>query len=184
MSRASAGRNWETYLGDPEGSQYSSLRQINRNNVHRLRLAWIYRSGDGRSDNLTQIQCNPLVIDGVLYATSPALKLFALDAVIGQELWRFEPVQAGLLTSGVGINRGVVFRRNGTEARILYIAGPYLVAVDARTGRLISDFGQNGRVDLRDDLGRDARDLYVVGTSPPALFENLVIVPNPGRRRT
>ena len=176
-AKGAAGRNWDTYLGDPESSQYSELRQIHRRNVHRLEVAWIYRSGDARADNLSQIQCNPLVIDGVLYGISPQLKLFALDAATGRELWRFDPVQAGLLQSGAGIQRGMVFWRDGTHARLLYTAGPYLVAVDAQTGRLIPSFGQNGRVDIREDLGRDVRGLYVVGTSPPAVFEDLLILP-------
>ncbi|MEJ5238571.1 MAG: PQQ-binding-like beta-propeller repeat protein [Limisphaera sp.] len=174
---AAAGRNWDTYLGDPEGTQYSELRQINRRNVHRLQVAWIYRSGDARADDLSQIQCNPLIVDGVLYGTSPRLKLFALDAATGRKLWRFDPVAAGLLESGAGINRGVVYWREGSHARVLYVVGPYLVAVDAHTGRLISAFGRNGRVDIREDLGRDVRGMYVVGTSPPAVFEDLLILP-------
>lgn len=174
---AAAGRNWDTYLGDPEGTQYSELQQIHRRNVHRLQLAWIYPTGDARAEDLSQIQCNPLIVDGVLYGTSAQLKLFALDAATGRELWRFDPVAAGLLESGAGINRGVVYWRDGSHARVLYVAGPFLVAVDARTGRLIPDFGQNGRVDIREDLGREVRGMYVVGTSPPAVFEDLLILP-------
>lgn len=170
------GSDWPEYLGDAGRSHYSELRQIHRRNVHRLQVAWVYRTGDAQRDPPSQIQCNPLIVDGVLYGISPGLKLFALDAATGRELWRFDPVQAGLLASGSGIQRGVVFWREGTDARVFYMAGPYLVAVDARTGRLIPGFGREGRVDLRDDLGRDVRNLYVVGTSPPALFEDLLIV--------
>ncbi|MGA4644855.1 PQQ-binding-like beta-propeller repeat protein [Limisphaera sp. 4302-co] len=172
-----AGRDWDEYLGDPGRSHYSELRQIHRHNVHRLKVAWVYRSGDARTNPPSQIQCNPLVVEGVLYGTSPGLKLFALDAASGRELWRFDPVAAGLPGTDGGINRGVALWKDGTRARLFYIAGPWLLCVDARTGRLVPEFGREGRVDLRDDLGRDARNLYVAGTSPPALYEDLVIVP-------
>ena len=85
-----AGRNWPSYLGDTASSQYSELKQVHRGNVAQLQPAWTFRTGDAR-ENRSQIQCNPLVIDGVLYGTSPQLKLFALDAASGKELWRFDP---------------------------------------------------------------------------------------------
>ena len=86
-----ADRDWPVYLGDKASTHFSTLEQINRNNVQRLQVAWTYHCGDARQDDRSQIQCNPLVIDGVLYGTSPQLKLLALDAVTGRELWRFDP---------------------------------------------------------------------------------------------
>jgi hypothetical protein len=85
------GSDWPEYLGDAGRSHYSGLRQIHRRNVHRLQVAWVYRTGDAQQDPPSQIQCNPLIVDGVLYGTSPGLKLFALDAATGGELWRFDP---------------------------------------------------------------------------------------------
>ena len=80
LNSRAADENWASYLGDNSRSHFSKLKQIDRDNVGRLEVAWTYHSGDARSDNLSQIQCNPLVIDGVLYGTTPQLKLVALDA--------------------------------------------------------------------------------------------------------
>src|SRR6266404_9409940 len=80
--------DWPVYLGDKASTHFSALNQINRKNVHRLQVAWTYHCGDGRKDDRSQIQCNPLVIDGVLYGTSPQMKLVALEAASGHELWR------------------------------------------------------------------------------------------------
>ena len=84
--------NWAHYLGDPGTNQYSPLAQIDKTNVARLRPVWTYDAGDADTiQNRTQIQCNPLVVDGVLYGSSPQLKFFALDAATGRERWRFDP---------------------------------------------------------------------------------------------
>src|SRR5688500_3523238 len=98
-----ADENWPVYLGDATSSHYSELKQINSRNVHEMEIAWTYKSGDGRADNRSQIQCNPIIIDGVLYGTSPQLKLFALDAASGQERWRFDPF-AGNTNNVTGVN--------------------------------------------------------------------------------
>ena len=83
--------DWRYYQGGPGRNQYSTLEQINLDNAHQLKLAWTYRTGDADTSRNTQIQCNPLIIDGVLYGTSPVLKCFALDAGTGKELWTFVP---------------------------------------------------------------------------------------------
>ena len=88
-----SGDDWSAYLGGPGSSQYSRLDQIDRDNVSRLEVAWIYRSGDADPNDRSQIQVNPLVIGGVLYGTTPRLQLFALDAATGKEVWRKNLVQ-------------------------------------------------------------------------------------------
>ena len=81
--------DWNTYLGDQSRSHYSELDQIHDRNLNSLELAWEYESGQiGR---YTQIQCSPLVVNGVLYGTNPSLELFAIDAGSGEELWKFSP---------------------------------------------------------------------------------------------
>src|SRR5688500_13652004 len=102
-----ADRDWPVYLGAGASSHYSELKQINRNNVHRLRIAWTYDSGNARKDNRSQIQCNPIIADSVLYGTSPQLKLLAIDAATGKERWRFDPF-AGQTNGATGVNPGVV----------------------------------------------------------------------------
>ena len=127
--------------------------------MHRLQVAWTYRSGDGRQDDRSQIQCNPLVIGGVLYGTSPQLKLLALDASTGRERWRFDPFAGRSDVSSLGVNRGVVYWADGEDRRVLFTASHYLYAVEANSGKTIASFGQNGRVDLREGAGRDASKL-------------------------
>jgi quinoprotein glucose dehydrogenase len=166
---AGAGRDWPVYLGDKAASHYSTLDGITLANVSRLEVAWTWHAGDARG-NSTQIQCNPLVIDGVLYGTTPQLRLFALDAATGRELWRYEPAEAN------GVNRGLVFWREGDDRRILFGAGRWLQAVDARTGRLIESFGDHGRVDLAEGLGRDVRGLAIQANTPGVICGHLLIM--------
>ena len=174
VSRA-ADEDWPVYLGDASSSHYSELKQINRKNVHQLEAAWIYKSGDGRRDNRSQIQCNPIIVDGVLYGTSPQLKLMALDAAIGKERWRFDPF-AENPNNVTGVNRGVVFWKNGENRRILFTAGQQLYCIDANTGAPIQSFGTGGVVDIRDGLGRDSKMLFVLANTPGAIYRDLLIL--------
>ena len=172
---APASRDWPVHGGDPGHTQYSPLAQIDTANVARLRVAWTYHSGDARADR-SQIQCNPLVVDGVLYATTAGLKAIALDAASGRELWRFDPFAAGAERSELGVNRGVVYWRDRKERRILFSAGQYLFALDAATGRPVPGFGRDGRVDLHEGLGRDTRGLFVLSTTPGAIYRDLLVL--------
>ncbi|MBP8257165.1 MAG: PQQ-binding-like beta-propeller repeat protein [Opitutaceae bacterium] len=166
--------DWPSYLGS-QGTHYSSLSSINRGNVAKLKPAWIFRAGDAGKN--TQIQCNPLILDGVLYGTTPQLSLFALDAGTGRELWRFDPFAHGSdSTARQGVNRGLAFWKEGNEQRIFYTAGSNICAIDPKTGRLIESFGRGGRVDLFEGLGVDVRGLYLVGTSPGAVYRDVFIV--------
>lgn len=172
-----ADRDWPEYLGDKARSHYSSLDQINTHTVGRLQVAWTYHACDARDDNLSQIQCNPLIIDGVLYGTTPQLKLIALDAATGHERWHFDPFAGGAKGGVVGVNRGVTFWAEGQDRRIFFSADRFLYAVNADTGRLVSSFGTNGQVDIKDGLGRDVSQLYVVSTTPGVIFHNLYFLP-------
>jgi quinoprotein glucose dehydrogenase len=173
---AAPSADWPTYLGDRANSHYSPLKQINTTNVTQLEVAWTYESGGARPDGRSQIQCNPLIIDGVLYGTSPLSVLFALDAATGKELWRFNPLRGGGDHQALGVNRGVVYWADGDDRRILYSAGSTLFAVNADDGKIISSFGDAGRVNLKSGLGRDANQLYVVATTPGIVFRDLIIM--------
>ena len=179
---APAEREWRTYLADRGASHHSPLDRIRRANVARLEVAWIYEAGDAAQDGTSQIQCNPIVVKGVLYGTSPSLRLFALDAATGEEIWSFQPAggRSRLLPNP---NRGVAWwageaeGEEGDDERILYTVGHHLYAVDARTGRAIRSFGNDGRVDLRDGLGeRASSGASVVATTPGTLFDDLLIL--------
>ena len=176
---ANPDHEWRTYLGAPSSSQYSELDQINTKNVHQLKVAWAYQTGDKRENDQSQIQCNPIVVDGVLYATSPRLKVFALNAVTGENIWTFDPFSGygqKELASWLTVNRGVTYWEGGSDKRILYAATSYLYALNALTGKPIPEFGTNGRVDLHEGLDRDARNLLVVSTTPGIIYEDFLIL--------
>ena len=163
---------WNYYRGDVHGSAFSSLDQITRENVNQLKVAWTFRTGDADSGNRSTIQCNPLHANGMLYVTSPKLKLIALDPATGIEKWRFDPFESSTAT---GVNRGVAYHPDGDSSRIFFSAGPYLYALDASRGTLIKTFGLNGRIDLREGLGREAATLSVWATTPGVLYGGLII---------
>lgn len=162
--------DWGGYLGGPETNQYSKLKQIDRSNVSELKQAWIYHTGGGDTSNLSQIQCNPLIIKGILYGTTPDLRLFALDAADGNDLWTFTPPEKG------GVNRGIAYWTDGYDHRLFYNAGHFVYAVNADNGKAETDFGVNGRVDLKDGFGRDVTNLFVGSNTPGIVYKNLLIL--------
>lgn len=170
--------DWPIVGGDAASSQYSPLAQIHRGNVAGLKVAWRYQTGDARANGRSQIQCSPIIVGQVLYGTSPQLKLFALDAATGEERWVFDPFESAAQKKALGVNRGVVYweDRQGKNQRILFTAGRKLFAVDAETGRLLTEFGHRGAVDLGEGLGRDVSKLYLLSNSPGAVFEDLLVL--------
>lgn len=172
---SAADANWPAYLGDKASTHYSTLRQITPRNVAKLEVAWTFRAGGADANNRSQIQCNPLVIDGVLYGTSPDLQAFALDAASGRELWRFNPASIKGITKA-GVNRGLVFWADGRDRRILYPNDRYLHALDAATGQRVASFGKEGSIDLKADLGRDVSGLSLQANTPGVLFGDLLIM--------
>jgi len=170
-----ADSNWSVYLGDKASSHFSTLKQITPRNVTRLEVAWTYRAGGMDTNNRSQIQCNPLVIDGVLYGTTPDLQLFALAADSGKELWRFNPASVKGITKA-GVNRGLVYWADGADRRILYGNDYFLHAIDAATGKRVPAFGDGGSIDLKRDLGRDVSNLALQSSTPGVLFGDLLIL--------
>jgi len=133
------GLNWPVYGGNNAGNRYSPLNQVNTKNVHRLTVAWEYHTGENKvGERGFEIQCQPIIIDGVLYGTTPQLKVFAIKADTGSELWTFDPFKG--VSPQYHANRGVSYWEDGDEKRILFTAGSYLYAVDAVTGQVINVF--------------------------------------------
>jgi quinoprotein glucose dehydrogenase len=163
-------RSWPITGGDPGNSRYSSMTAINRDNVAKLQVAWVYHTGDGGANPL-QIQATPIIALGMLYSTSGAGRVFALRAETGQEVWKFDPPGGNEGSA----NRGVVYWQNGTEQRIFYVAGSHLYALDPVTGALITTFGSGGSIDLAKGLGRDSVHQSVVATSPGIIYKDLLI---------
>src|SRR5687768_12302214 len=178
FSLASCDRNgddhttWSVYRGDSGNSAYSALDQINRENVKRLKVAWTFHTGDADKGNRSAIQCNPIITNGLMYVTSPKLKLMALDPATGKEEWRFDPFDGSEAT---GVNRGVTFWEDGEDKRIFFSAGSFLYALDADDGKPVTEFGSGGKIDLREGLGRDTAKLFVQASSPGAIYDDLLI---------
>jgi quinoprotein glucose dehydrogenase len=164
----SSGSDWSEYLGGPERAHRSSLDQISRENVNRLRAVWEYHTGD-----LGEMQCNPLIIDGVLYGVTAANGIFALNAATGQPLWRYE--EPGPKSNRT--LRGLVYWKDHDERRLLFTLDAALCSLDARTGLLTPDFGTGGKTSLKAGLGERAQEKWVVSTTPGTLFEDLLVMP-------
>lgn len=163
--------NWADYLGGPDRSHYSPLTQITPENVQNLKVAWTYETPDAG-----QMQCNPIIVDGVLYGVTAAVQAFALEAATGKELWRFD---GSKLKAWHSTSRGVAYWQSpdGTDRRILYTMGSHLYALDARTGQPIASFADGGRLDLHTGLGDEHREKFIISNTPGAIYQNLIIMP-------
>jgi quinoprotein glucose dehydrogenase len=176
-----AGTDWPYYDGGAAGTHYSRLDQINTNNVKDLKVAWTFESGDafGQGPVQSDMEGNPLIVGGVLYFISPRGRLIALNGATGAQLWAFDPSDGRNVRSKQRL-RGLSYWSDGRDARILFTFRQSLLAVDARSGRLISSFGRDGRIDLREGLGRDPATVSVSNVSPGAIFRDLIIMGGTG----
>jgi len=172
--------SWQMYGGNTTNNHYSSLTQIDTGNVKLLKVAWIYHTGDVDTANHSQIECNPIIIDGVLYGTSPLMKLFAINAITGKQKWIFTPFDSlsGDKRMFFILNncRGITYWRDGNDKRIFYTAGSYLYGINADDGKPVNSFGDSGKIDLHNGLGRNVKDLFVTATSPGVIYKNLIIM--------
>lgn len=169
-------KSWAHYLGDPQRTHFSLLNGIDTSNVHQLSLAWQYNSGNVPEGRTTQIQTNPLILGDKLYGISPINSLFAIDAGTGGKLWEFSPeIEDG---TGLGLSRGLLSWQYDSEEkyRLFYASGPWLFAIDADSGALITSFGTKGSIDLREGLGRDPAKVPIVMTTPGVIYDDLIIV--------
>ncbi len=169
-------QDWAYYQGGLDRNQYSPLSQITPSNVKDLKVVWEYHTGDSVTDNHTQIQCNPIIVNGVLYATSPRLDCFALDAATGKEIWKFRPSLDKHFIFSMGVNRGVTYFSDDSVKRIYYAAGQLLIALDATNGKLVDSFGDHGVVNLKNGLLPGDEKLYVSGTSPGVIYKDKLII--------
>jgi quinoprotein glucose dehydrogenase len=172
--------DWPGYGGNKQNNRYSPLAQIDTGNVKRLTVAWTYNSADtaGGNKHPHEIQCQPIVIEGLLYGIGPNLNAFAVNAATGKQLWSFDPFKGE--QPRFNQCRGVTYwsSPDGSDKRILYVAGTNLIALDAKTGLPVSSFGTNGRVSLFTglDLNHAVKDLYVTTTSPGVVYKNTIIM--------
>jgi quinoprotein glucose dehydrogenase len=157
---------WHRSLGDATSSRFSALHQIDRANVKQLEVAWTYRSGDSNGN----IQCTPIIVDGVLFAPTAGHHIVAINAHTGAERWRFRPdlPGSGMRLEDIPARRGLIHweGRSGVPPRILFTCGNWIYALDPQTGRPIPGFGENGRTFLPKG-----------GTAVGAVYQGVFVVP-------
>jgi quinoprotein glucose dehydrogenase len=159
--------DWPIYGGTAHNDHFSPLAQINRSNVQHLKVAWTYDTEESGG-----LQSSPIEVDGVLYGLTPSQKVFALNAATGKLLWKFD---SGI--KGTQPDRGLAYWSDGSRnRRILVGVMNFVYALDAATGKPIPTFGKNGRIDLREDLGRDPAQQSIYMTTPAVIYKNLMIV--------
>ena len=180
--------DWAFWGGDPGGAHYSTLADINTGNVSGLRQAWMWKTGEtaiteyGTRPGI--FENTPLMIDHVLYATTPYNKVVALDPDTGAELWSYDPKSYvdGQPPNGTGyVHRGIaVWRdaRDGGKMRIFLNTRYRLISLDAKTGKPVNSFGDNGVVDLSQSLVWQINKMHYTETSPAVVYKDLVIVGN------
>jgi quinoprotein glucose dehydrogenase len=193
-----ADSNWFRSNGNNSNTRYSALSQINKANVDRLQAAWIYHSGDGKGN----IQANPVIVDGVIYAPTVGKNIVAIDGDIGKELWRFhpsprasaiafydpqkgavtelqpdDPATRGMIQVGYGpAQRGLTYWAGDPEhaPRLYFMANGFLIALNPKTGQLVESFGDHGEVGSSKEAGKSS----FLGAVAPAIYRNIIIAPN------
>ncbi len=174
---------WPYYGGDPGGMKYSTLTDIDATKVQRLQVAWEWKHWEtplaefGTTPGF--FEATPLMIDGVLYVTTPYNSIAALDAETGRELWRFdgEAYKLGQILSGSGWKlRGTAFWRDGNKLRVFLNSRHRMFSLEAEDGRPVRSFGNAGVVSLTDGLARIADIKHATQSSPPVVYRDLVIV--------
>jgi quinoprotein glucose dehydrogenase len=166
QSAPTAGDNWYSYGGDPGGTHYSSLKQITKANVGQLKEAWRFETPDNGS-----VETTPLIVNGTMYVLTARQKVVALDAATGKQKWIFD--------SGVGNNsatRGLAWWSDGKDSRLFTAVGSYIYGVNAADGTAIKDFGDNGRIDLRENLPGARPGLGFSATSPAVIYKDMLIL--------
>ena len=160
--------DWPVYGGALENTHYSPLAQINKSNVKHLQVAWSFDT-----EETGGLQTSPIVVNGILFGISPSQKIFAVDAATGKLKWKFD---SGI--AGTQPDRGLAYWSSGNNQDQRIIAGVmnFVYELDAGTGQPVASFGDHGRIDLRENLGRDPLTAFVVLTSPALVYKDLFIV--------
>ncbi len=167
--------SWEVYKGGPEANNYSALKQINRENVQNLKVAWSFYPNDETEDfKIWKYECNPIIVGNVMYLASAKRYLYAIDAGTGEKIWSFDPLEGD---PGGGVLRGVTYWE-GSEGppRVFITYRNRLYCVNAETGEAIKSFGKEGKILL--DIPQPEREEpgTVRASSPGIVYENLIIM--------
>jgi len=167
-------RTWSFYKGDEASSSYSPLQEINVSNVSRLENAWTFQMSDlPQGEQPVSSQSNPIIVDGVMYANSGKQTVYAIDAATGKEIWSCKTLDEGVPSAA---SRGVTYWESKGDKRILYSSGNYLMAIDAKTGKIIPSFGNNGRINLNEGMRDDPEKISVTLSTPGRIYKDLIII--------
>jgi quinoprotein glucose dehydrogenase len=174
-------QEWPHYGGDAGGLKYSPLDQINKKNVKQLKVAWTFDTQELSSGKeyptRSAFEATPIVVDGVMYVTSPFAHLFALNPETGEKLWDFDPKIDRTLRLNLFINRGVTLWKNGAQKRIfLGDQQGRLFSINAENGTLDKSFAQDGVLDLAKDMLAGFPNGRYGLTSPVAVCGGTVVV--------
>lgn len=167
-------RTWAAYKGDETSSSYSPIDEITVSNVGGLENAWTFQMTDlKQGEQPVSSQGNPIIVDGVMYVNSGKQTVYAIDAATGTKIWSCKALDEGVPSAA---SRGVTYWEDGNDKRILYSAGNYLMAIDARTGKIIPSFGKDGRINLNEGMRDDPDKISVTLSSPGRIFKDLIII--------
>lgn len=176
---------WPFYGGDQGGAKYSKLADVNAKNVSLLHEAWSWKTGETElpqyESHPGMFEVTPLMIDNVLYLTTPYNKVVALKAGSGEVIWTYDSkvYELGQPANGTGwVHRGVAAWRDGGKLRIFLNSRYRLICLDAATGKPVTSFGQDGMIDLSQGLVWPINKLHYTETSPPVVYKDVVIVGN------
>lgn len=189
---ARPGDDWPAYAGDAGATGYSPLTDIDRDNVSGLELAWTWDTGEeplagprlpvpGASVRPGSFEATPLVLHDTMYVSTPYNRVVALDAATGEEIWAYDPGTTawGQPPNGTGfVHRGVAIWSGPRQRRVFLNSRWRLIALDAATGEPIESFGRGGEVDLTEHLLWPTNRLHYTQTSPPVVYDDLVILGN------
>jgi quinoprotein glucose dehydrogenase len=168
------GRMWATYKADEKSTSYSPLDQINASNVTQLKNIWTFQMNDvAKGEQPMSSQSNPIIVDGIMYANSGKQTVYAVDAASGKQIWAFKALEEGEPSAA---SRGVTYWEKGADKRIIYSAGNNLIALNAKTGKLIPTFGNKGKVNLNVGVRDDPKKVSITLTTPGSIFKDLIII--------
>ena len=170
---------WENYGGTKDAARYSSLNQIDTNNVKNLSVAWAFHTGEIDTSNKTQMQCQPIIVEGIVYGATPKKNFFAVDGATGKLKWLFKPAE--FITDSTpwwaGTNRGVTYWSEKEDKRLFVTVGPFLFALNIYDGKPIESFGNKGKIDLHDGLDRDnIEKTFIAANTPGIIYKDKIIV--------
>jgi len=173
---AGRSQDWQHYGGNPEASRYSPLSQITAANVSNLTVAWAHHSAPENSRYRGSVECTPVVADGLMYVVGAELGVQALNAATGKLLWSFAPISGGTTRRGFGMSRGITYWKSSSAERIFAPVQNKIWCLDAKTGKPVPSFAEEGAIDLEKDVDRDIAGLSIVSTTPGAIYQDLLIV--------